>query len=184
MLETVQHVVTRMNRLLLQLRSGETPVENPRPVELAPLIDRVRQVYVKQGRHINLSVEPGMRALGHEERLERVIGHLVQNAVDASEPESPVEIDARLSDDGRAVIEVSDQGKGMNNEFIRDQLFKPFRTTKPSGMGIGAFESQQYISELGGRITVDSAVGRGSRFTIYLPGFAKEAHAQAQQVAA
>jgi len=184
MLETVQHVVTRMNRLLLQLRSGETPVENPRPVELSPLIDRVRQVYVKQGRHIALDVEPGTRALGHEERLERVIGHLVQNAVDASEPDSPVEINVRLSDDGRAVIEVSDHGKGMSTEFIRDQLFKPFRTTKPSGMGIGAFESQQYVSELGGRILVDSAVGRGSRFTIYLPGFSKEADAQAQQVAA
>lgn len=184
MLETVQHVVDRMNRLLLQLRSGETPVENPHAVELAPLIERVRLVYVKQGRALQVEIEPGMRALGHEDRLERVIGHLVQNAVDASEPETPIEISARLSEDGRVMIEVNDHGKGMSGEFIRDQLFKPFRTTKTSGMGIGAFESYQYVSELGGRIAVDSTLGKGSRFTIYLPGFSKDTHPLSQQVAA
>jgi len=182
MLETVQHVVERMNRLLLQLRSGETPVENPRPVELAPVIERIRSVQEKQGHHIQATVEPGLRALGHEERLERVIGHLVQNAVDASDANAPVRVEARLAPDGRAVIDVSDRGKGMSSEFIRDQLFKPFRTTKASGMGIGAFESHQYISELGGRIAVESKLGEGTRFTVFLPGFSNELNAQ--QVAA
>ncbi|MCC7549078.1 MAG: PEP-CTERM system histidine kinase PrsK [Burkholderiales bacterium] len=184
MLETVQHVVERMNRLLLQLRSGETPVENPRPVELAPLIERVRLVHTRQGHPVRATVEPGLRALGHEERLERVIGHLVQNAVDASEAHSPVDIRASLGTDRRAVIEVSDLGKGMSSEFIRDQLFKPFRTTKAAGMGIGAFESHQYIRELGGNITVESMPGEGTRFTVSLPGFNKENDIQAQQVAA
>ncbi len=184
MLETVQHVVERMNRLLLQLRSGETPVENPRQVELAPLIERVRQLHAKQGHRVDVKVETGLRALGHEERLERVIGHLVQNAVDASEPDSPVDVAARMGADARAIIEISDRGKGMSSEFIRDQLFKPFRTTKSSGMGIGAFESHQYINELGGRITVKSALGAGTRFTIFLPGFSKETGISAQQVAA
>lgn len=184
MLETVQHVVERMNRLLLQLRSGETPVENPRPVELAPLIERVRTAHSKQGHRVQASVEPGLLALGHEERLERVIGHLVQNAIDASEPDSPVEIEGRRTPDGQALIQVSDHGKGMSSEFIRDQLFKPFRTTKASGMGIGAFESHQYVAELGGRIAVESKLGEGSRFTIHLPGFSRESDTQAQQVAA
>lgn len=184
MLETVQHVVGRMNRLLLQLRSGETPVENPRPVELAPLIERVREVCSRQGHEVNIQVQPGVRALGHEERLERVVGHLVQNAVDASPHSAPVQVDARLAEDGRAVIEVTDQGQGMTGEFIRDQLFKPFRTTKASGMGIGAFESHQYVMELGGRIAVESTVGKGTRFTIILPGFGMDNANQVHQVAA
>lgn len=184
MLETVEHVVERMNRLLLQLRSGETPVENPRPIELAPLIERVRSVHARQGHQVQSTVEAGLLAIGHEERLERVIGHLVQNAIDASKPDSPVEIDVRRASDGRAIIQVSDRGVGMSSDFMRDQLFKPFRTTKTSGMGIGAFESHQYVTELGGRIEVESKVGEGTRFTIYLPGFSKESDIPAQQVAA
>ena len=119
-----------------------------------------------------------------EERLERVIGHLVQNAIDASEADSPVDIQVRRIADGQAQIQVSDHGKGMSSDFIRDQLFKPFRTTKASGMGIGAFESHQYVAELGGRISVESKLGEGSCFTITLPGFSRESDIQAQQVAA
>jgi putative PEP-CTERM system histidine kinase len=172
MLETVRHVVERMSRLLLQLRSGEAPVELARPVELSPIIERVRSSHGGRGCTLDIEVQRGLRALGHEERLERVIGHLVQNAIDASEVGAAVRISAHLREDGCAAIEVADRGKGMSAEFVRDVLFKPFRTTKSTGMGIGAFESQQYVSEIGGHITVHSAPGEGSRFVILLPGSA------------
>ena len=48
----------------------------------------------------------------------------------------------------------------MTQEFIRDRLFRPFQTTKTAGMGIGAYESFQYVHELGGNIEVQSRVGR------------------------
>lgn len=68
-----------------------------------------------------------------------------------------------------ACITVQDSGSGMSAAFIREQLFKPFQTTKASGMGIGAYEAQQYVHELGGNITVHSEVGAGTRFDICLP---------------
>ena len=57
----------------------------------------------------------------------------------------------------------------MSPEFLRDALFKPFESTKRTGMGIGTYESREYVRELGGRMEVTSEVGKGSQFVIVLP---------------
>jgi signal transduction histidine kinase len=57
----------------------------------------------------------------------------------------------------------------MSSEFIRERLFRPFETTKPAGMGIGVYESSQYVEGLGGRIQVDSEPGRGTCVRVLLP---------------
>ena len=62
----------------------------------------------------------------------------------------------------------------MSAEFIRERLFKPFESTKSAGMGIGAFESREYIHELGGRLEVSSEPAQGSVFTITLPLYQPE----------
>ena len=67
---------------------------------------------------------------------------------------------------------------GMSPEFIRERLFKPFQTTKQAGMGIGAYESFQYVQELGGRIDVQSEPDKGTEVTLRLPLF--EAHAESE----
>ena len=79
-------------------------------------------------------------------------------------------------------IEVGDNGMGMSEEFVREKLFRPFSSTKKSGMGLGSYESFQYIRELGGSIDVDSVSGRGTVFTLVLPLF--EAHSSSQLQAA
>ena len=56
-------------------------------------------------------------------------------------------------------------------EFIRDRLFRPFQTTKTTGMGIGAYESFQYVRELGGTIAVKSELEQGTEVTLLLPLF-------------
>jgi signal transduction histidine kinase len=76
-----------------------------------------------------------------------------------------------LRHSGQVVVEVGDTGAGMSEDFVQNQLFRPFSTTKHSGMGIGSFESLQYVRELGGSITVTSAVGRGTLMTVLLPLF-------------
>jgi putative PEP-CTERM system histidine kinase len=169
---TIQHVVERMNRLLLQLHSGATPVENPKYVDMSQVVTRVGKALCAAPDAISLEVEPGLRALGHEDRLERVIGHLVQNAIDATQQSGTVCVRV-FSESDRTVVEVLDTGQGMTPEFIRERLFKPFDSTKPTGMGIGAYESQQYISDLGGSIAVDSALGSGTRIRISLPTSAR-----------
>ena len=57
----------------------------------------------------------------------------------------------------------------MTEEFVQTRLFKPFQTTKEAGMGIGTYESFQYVQELGGKISVDSKVGRGTVVSLLLP---------------
>ncbi len=168
MLGTAQHVVERMNRLLLQLRSGTAPVEKPASVELAPLLARVCAPHAGQHRVIRVHAEPGVRALGHEDRLERVVGHLLQNAIDATAEAGTISLKSARRG-AHAVISVVDDGHGMSSAFLREQLFKPFRSTKANGMGIGAYESHQYVSELGGRICVESASGAGTSVHVYLP---------------
>jgi signal transduction histidine kinase len=76
-------------------------------------------------------------------------------------------------------VEVADTGTGMSTKFVRERLFKPFQSTKPTGMGIGAYESSRYIGELGGRILVDSRPNAGTRIKVFLPRVA--AHRDAPQ---
>jgi signal transduction histidine kinase len=66
-------------------------------------------------------------------------------------------------------VEVRDTGHGMTDDFVRERLFKPFQTTKQGGMGIGAYESYQYVHELGGDIVVVSTPGVGTTMRILLP---------------
>jgi len=72
-------------------------------------------------------------------------------------------------------------GVGMTEEFVKTRLFRPFSSTKASGMGIGSFESLQYIRELGGSIDVVSAPGRGTVVTMLLPLFDTTASSDARR---
>lgn len=168
MMMTVEHVVTRMNRLLVQLHSGVTPMENPRPVDLQAVVARIAAAKVSQRPALDVRCASHLYVLGHEERLERVLGHLVQNALEATGEGGKVTVQG-YDDGARAVIEIIDDGVGMTPEFVRMQLFKPFQTTKAHGMGIGAYESFQYISDLRGQIEVDSARGTGTKMKVVLP---------------
>jgi signal transduction histidine kinase len=87
--------------------------------------------------------------LADRERLERVVGHLIQNAIEATPRRPGARYDCARQGES-VLIEISDTGEGMSEEFIRERLFKPFETTKSAGMGIGVFESREYIQELGG----------------------------------
>ena len=57
----------------------------------------------------------------------------------------------------------------MDGDFVRNRLFQPFSSSKAGGFGIGAFEARSLIMAMGGRISVDSRLGRGTTFTILLP---------------
>lgn len=169
MLETIESSVQKMNRILMQLRSGGLPVEAPVPLLLNEIVERAVNSKSLSAIVPQLHThDADLWVTANAERLERVIGHLVQNAIEATTSQGSVEV--RMARRGsEAVIEVCDTGKGMSEEFIRDTLFKPFESTKRTGMGIGTYESREYIRELGGRMEVSSAPGKGSKFTISLP---------------
>lgn len=170
MLLTVENALERMRQLMLQLREGATPPGTAFGVNLVEVVKRVQAVASARGRTLQVAQLEPLKARGHEERLERIIGHVVQNAFDATDVSGTVSI-ALARDGSRAKVVVTDTGHGMTPEFIRDRLFKPFQTTKQAGMGIGAFESYQYVHELGGKIEVQSEVGQGTTFSLLLPLF-------------
>jgi len=170
MLMTVENAVERMRQLMLQLREGATPPGSAYGVNLADIARRVQAAKRSQGREVEVEIVEPVTTRGHEERIERIIGHMVQNALDATAGDGRVWI--RLDRQaGQALVEVGDTGHGMSEEFIRERLFKPFQTTKQTGMGIGAYESFQYVQELGGRIQVASEINQGTRITMLLPLF-------------
>ena len=170
MLMTVGHSIERMKQLMLQLREGTTPVEAPQGVDVSVVIGRIAHAKASQQPVPEVKVEERILAKGHEDRLERVIGHLVQNAIDATDEHGNVWIRLARQDD-MALVEVGDTGRGMSPEFVRERLFKPFQTTKPTGMGLGAYESFQYVQELGGSVKVDSVPDEGTRVRLLLPVF-------------
>ena len=173
MLMTVEHAVERMRQLMLQLRDGAKPVGGGAGVDLGAIADRAAANAQSRGRTLELELVDMVATRGQPDRIERIIGHLVQNAFDATDAAAPgnrvwLQLRRRA---GQACIEVGDTGCGMAPEFVRERLFKPFQTTKDAGMGIGAYESFQYVRELGGTIDVDTALGAGTRVTIRLPLF-------------
>jgi putative PEP-CTERM system histidine kinase len=171
MLATVANVMERMQGLLLQLRAGTNPIEQARIVAIAAVLDDA--IDSKKSLPVKPTVNFGNDASGvhvkaHADRLARVIGHLIQNACEACGKDGKITINVEKVEK-TLYIKVSDTGTGMSEHFLRNQLFKPFQSTKAHGMGIGTFESKEYISQLGGKLQVQSTLNQGTMFSISLP---------------
>jgi len=168
MIATLQSSVRKMNELLARLSRTDLPTAEPaRAIVVGSVVGTI--VEVKRRVHaIEASGDQGLAALADPTRLEQALGHLVQNAIDASAEGKPVRIHFEERG-GDAAIAVSDSGDGMSAEFVRNRLFQPFASTKEGGFGVGAFEARALVTAMGGRIEVESRPGEGSCFTIILP---------------
>jgi putative PEP-CTERM system histidine kinase len=174
MLETVSLSVQKM-RLMLQKLSRIDVEEKPVPLEMDQVVRQAVAMKAAFEPRPRLDVrDTGLRVLADRERLERVVGHLIQNAIEATPKEGSVTI--ALGRVGDIVqVEITDTGEGMSEDFIRERLFKPFESTKSAGMGIGVFESREYINELGGRLEVISRPSLGTTFKVVLPLYKQDA---------
>jgi putative PEP-CTERM system histidine kinase len=168
MVETVYLSVQKMKRLLEKL-SGSDSIEMPAPLSISRLLqEAVKSKSIAEPKPV-LEVHDGnLSVYANSSRLERVVGHLIQNAIEATPRDGLVRIRLQRQEDF-AVVEIKDTGHGMSEEFIREKLFKPFVSTKSAGMGIGVFESKEYLSELGGKLEVVSSQSDGTVFRILLP---------------
>ena len=117
----------------------------------------------------------GVRAstMVDQEEFKKVLLNLILNAVESVGRDGAINIETR-SEAGKASISVKDNGCGMTTEFMTEHLFKPFRTTKGKGLGIGLYQCKQIIEAHGGTITVASAPGQGTTFTITLASSAMD----------
>ena len=172
-IKTVDHSVSKMNRLLSQLRQGRATPSQPQENDRLNL-NEITSSVIKE-RHIQ-EPKPNYQEnnqevfiLANRDRMASVLEHIIQNAQEATPPDGWVKVTLQCIDNF-AVIEISDNGCGMDQAFVRTRLFRPFDTTKgQGGMGIGVYESREYIRELKGDIQVTSKPGEGTTFTISLP---------------
>jgi putative PEP-CTERM system histidine kinase len=102
------------------------------------------------------------------DHLRKVITNLLLNARDSLKENGRIEL-FTTQQNGCAVLSVRDNGTGMSPEFLSRSLFRPFKTTKKGGIGIGMFQSKAIIDAHGGRIEVETELGRGTTFRIILP---------------
>ena len=169
MLQTVSESVEKMNNLLVRLHEGGRQAAASAALDLSSFLGRIVENNTRAGGRLKFDRDvKGIVVVTDEERLGSVMAHVIDNALDSIPDNGTVEI--RLGTSGReAVIEIEDNGCGMSPEFVRDELFKPFRTSKGGGYGIGAFESREYVRENGGRMDVQSKLGAGTIVTIRLP---------------
>jgi putative PEP-CTERM system histidine kinase len=167
MVATLQSSVGKMNELLTRLApQSQARVQRIEARPLLPILSAAIAAK-RRDRQINLLGDASLPALVDAAALEQAVGHLLQNALDASS-EEPVTVRVR-SDGPNVGVAITDKGIGMDGDFVRNRLFQPFASTKSGGFGIGAFEARSLIAAMGGRISVDSRPGRGTTFTILLP---------------
>lgn len=170
-IQTVEHSVTKMNRLLAQLRSGQDPAEKQQvDVDVCDMLEEVIKTMSAGAPIPSLDCQAtGLLVKADRDRLAAVVGHVIRNAQDATPAEGWITVRLFKQND-QAVIEVQDNGSGMDEAFISDGLFKPFTSTKGnSGMGIGAYETRELIHKLGGGVEVISRVAEGTTFRMRIP---------------
>lgn len=169
MINTVSHSVDRMNRLLEQLRRGDA-AGRPRRVRARDMV--MRAIEETRGRPpapVAGVLDENVCVYVETDRFCAILGHIIRNAQDATPADGNVVVTLQCSGDN-AIIEIRDDGAGMDANFIRDRLFQPFFTTKSSkGMGVGAYQAREYVTNAGGRVDVASEPGQGTVFTISLP---------------
>jgi len=168
-IDTLENVVTKMQKLVSQLKQRNVPDVRSQ----FDLVCVIKDIIKQQSQHLprpqfKVTLSDCM-IYGEQEKISAVLGHLVQNAQEATADEGQVMI-SLLKSEKNAIIKIVDSGCGMDKKFIAERLFKPFDTTKGNaGMGIGVYEAKDYILNHSGSLSVISDVNQGTEFTIQLP---------------
>lgn len=168
MMHTIENSVDRMNRLLAQLQAGGAPSVGE-ALEPDAVIATVAGELSTTGTPIETDL--GAQACRIEvdgDEFRSVLFHLINNAREASGPNSPVIVASHVSQD-KLVIDIKDDGPGMEEAYIRNELFRPFRSTKNDGLGIGVYQTRELLRMAGGELDVISRPGFGTTMRVTVP---------------
>ena len=174
-LNVISNCVEKINAMCGKLSSLKHKLElDMRKTDVNDLIDNTlanmngvtKGIVVK-----NLRAVPA--ALADPEQIQKILVNLVINACEATGENGRIMVETD-SKDGWIELSVSDNGCGIPMEFLEKSLFRPFKTTKKKGLGIGLFQCKRIMEAHGGKIDVESEPGKGSTFRLLLPEGGKE----------
>ncbi|MFQ5735864.1 MAG: XrtA/PEP-CTERM system histidine kinase PrsK [Thermodesulfobacteriota bacterium] len=171
-IRTIDGTVSRMKRLIDRLSNV------PRGVELKMVETDVgefirstlKKIHLPHDKEVVITsdVDPVPPIYIDHEAVEMVLVNLIANAYDAIDKEGIIKVYANSNGESVNMV-VQDNGSGISSEWIGAALFRPFKTTKKNGFGIGLYQCKTLIEAHGGTISVQSEVGRGTSFTVTLP---------------
>jgi signal transduction histidine kinase len=171
-LEIIEDAVDRALKMLedLRHRTRESPLQIDE-TNLPALIKSVaEEVSAPSSVELELSIGDGLETVELDPlKMRRVLDNLIRNAIEAMPNGGKLTVVALKRMDC-IYLEVSDKGVGIPERFM-PSLFKPFKTMKSGGLGLGLAYCKRVVEAHGGRITVKSKEGEGSIFTIELPLF-------------
>ncbi|MCK9417971.1 MAG: PEP-CTERM system histidine kinase PrsK [Nitrospirae bacterium] len=168
-ISTIRNTLFKMKSLMQRLKSIPEKIMLDSEVKNIDRLSRdvVAEFLKVRPKRILYNGEPAFSRVDGEE-IKKVIVNLIQNALDASNEKGMVKVET-LKENGSVCIRVSDTGTGMTEDYVKNHLFRPFRTTKETGLGIGLYQCRQIVDAHEGKIEVKSEVGKGTVFTICLP---------------
>lgn len=169
--DTVSNAKARMDKILSQLRKGRggSSADGECFSLSAVLHDLIQRRQVETPVPTLVGAQPEVDLRGSLERFLNALEHLVQNAQEATRDDGAIQLEPAVAN-AFLYLAIRDNGTGMDAEFLRDRLFRPFQTTKGNaGMGIGVFEAREIIRSMGGELEVRSEKGVGTEFTVRVP---------------
>ncbi len=177
--DSIARGAARMNAIIedlvdgIRLEAGRIELK-PRPLALEERFrDLVQRMFTpSEAQRLRIEVEDALpKLVADPDRLDRIVVNLLTNAIKYAEPDTPVELRARVEGPD-IVIEVRDRGPGIKPEeipLIFERFYRSEKPDKTQGLGLGLYISRILTEAHGGRIWVESEVGKGSTFFVALP---------------
>ena len=169
-IQTIANSVDRMNHLLKRLQSGPQSTSQQRAVSIhTVLLEAIRKSVDRQPIPTLRDRAEDVSITADHEQLIMILMHVIRNAQDATNNDGFIDVSV-VVEQNSINIDIEDNGCGMDAEFLRHRLFKPFESTKSSmGMGIGAYQVREFIRGMGGKLSVNSELNVGTTVCITLP---------------
>ena len=173
LLEVAQGEVRRLNSIVEEFLSLARPLSlKPEPVQVAALLDEIAGLVENEARDARIRIErdiaAGLPVLhADRDRMNQVLLNLTLNSIQAMPDGGSLTLGAAAAD-GNMTLTVKDTGPGISPDLL-PRVFEPYVTAKTKGLGLGLTIARRIVEAHGGRIEVDSALGRGTSFRVILP---------------
>ncbi|HTO71704.1 MAG TPA: ATP-binding protein [Myxococcota bacterium] len=168
--QIVQRETARLNRLVTDFLTYARPAPGrSEAVPLRALFDELAELVARDaslGIRVDVAIPDSLEALGNGDQLRQVFWNLVRNAAESEPVDRTVRVRGSR-EDAWVHLEIEDRGCGMAPETL-ERIFEPFYTTKPKGTGLGLATVHRVVEAHGGRISLESELGRGTKVRVSL----------------